>query len=61
MSTDGRDLFSYNLCIGHTVRETDEKVLKDYTAKGRYGYCSQTTSHVNLTRRYVDRECTQGN
>eukprot|EP01051_Picozoa_sp_SAG22_P009988 SAG22_NODE_871_length_6748_cov_60.669274_5_plen_124_part_00 len=58
MHTDGRDLFSYQLCIGHTVRETDEKVLRDYTAKGRYGYCSQTTSqHVNIVRRYADREC----
>ena len=51
MSTDGRELFSYNLCIRDTVRETDEKVLKDYTAKGRYGYSSQTTStHVNIAR-----------
>ena len=59
MHTDGRDLFSYQMCIGHTDGDTDEKVLRDYTAKGRYGYCSQTTStHVNLARRHADRECT---
>ena len=60
MSTDGRDLFSYNLCIGDTVRETDEKVLQDWTA-GVLGLYSQTTSthvgHVNLAKRYADRVC----
>ena len=59
MHTDGEYLYSYQQCIGHTDRDTDEKVLRDYTAKGRYGYCSQTTStHVNLARRHADRECT---
>ena len=56
MSTDGRDLFSYQLCIGHTEWD-GEKVVRDWTAGG-IGFCSQTTStHVNLTRRYADRVC----
>ena len=57
MSTDGRELFSYNLCIGDTDKETDEKVLRDWTVGG-IGFYSQTTStHVNLARRYADRVC----
>ena len=53
MSTNGVDLYSYGLQIGHT--ENDEKILKDYTAKG-HGYYSQTTStHVNKARRYADK------
>ena len=57
MSTDGYELFSYNLCIGHTERATNEKVLRDWTARG-IGYYSQTTStHVNKARRYADRVC----
>ena len=57
MSTDGNELFSYNLCIGHTNSKTEEKVLRDYTAGG-IGYCSQTTStHVNKARRYADKVC----
>ena len=57
MSTDGRDLFSYQLQIGHTEWHTDEKVVRDWTAGG-IGFFSQTTStHVNLSRRYADRVC----
>ena len=57
MSTDGRDLFSYQLQIGHTEWDTDEKVVRDWTAGG-IGFFSQTTStHVNLSRRYADRVC----
>ena len=57
MSTDGNELFSYNLCIGHTDTNTDEKVLRDWTAGG-IGYWSQTTStHVNKARVYADRVC----
>ena len=57
MSTDGKDLFSYNLCIGDTDPTTDEKILRDWTAKG-IGYWSQTTStHVNLARRFDDKVC----
>ena len=57
MSTDGKDLFSYNLCIGDTDPTTDGKILRDWTTKG-IGYWSQTTStHVNLARRFVDKVC----
>ena len=57
MSTDGNELFSYNLCIGHTDPNTEEKVLRDWTAGG-IGYWSQTTStHVNKARRYADKVC----
>eukprot|EP01050_Picozoa_sp_SAG11_P057300 SAG11_NODE_36005_length_263_cov_64.945122_1_plen_61_part_01 len=57
MSTDGNELFSYNLCIGHTDPNTEEKVLRDYTAGG-IGFSSQTTStHVNKARVYADRVC----
>ena len=48
MSTDGFDLYSYDLLIGETVGR--EKVLHDYTAGG-LGFISQTTSqHVNIAR-----------
>jgi hypothetical protein len=50
--TDGRKLYSYNLMIGDTCQDTGAKVLKDYTAKGTYGFSSQTTScHVGVARR----------
>ena len=48
MRTNGRELHSYKLCIGHTDPNTGEKVLRDYTARG-IGFSSQTTSvHVNI-------------
>jgi hypothetical protein len=53
MSTDGKKLYSYALCVGDT--DGSEKVLYDYTAGG-LGFYSQTTSqHVNIARRYADR------
>ena len=53
MRTDGLSIYSYNLKIGETD-EDNNKVLKDYTAKG-LGYFSQTTSHqVNLARPHAD-------
>eukprot|EP01052_Picozoa_sp_SAG31_P000359 SAG31_NODE_11_length_38734_cov_21.263854_9_plen_118_part_00 len=52
MHTNGEDLYSYQLQIGHT--ENDKKILKDYTAKA-HGCFSQTTStHVNKARKYAD-------
>ena len=52
MSTDGKDMYSYNLKIGHT--DDNKKVLHDFTAGG-LGYCSHTTSHhVNLARVHAD-------
>ena len=52
--TDGRKLYSYNLCIGDTT-EQGVKVLRDYSARGRHGFQSMTTScHVGRARYYAD-------
>ncbi len=52
--TTGKKLFSYDLLIGDTT-EDGIKVLKDYTARGRHGFKSQTTScHVGLARSWAD-------
>ena len=48
--TDGKRIYSYELQIGDTA-ENNKKVVKDYTAKGSYGFQSMTTSqHVGLLR-----------
>ena len=48
--TDGKRIYSYELQIGDTA-EDNKKVVKDYTAKGSYGFRSMTTSqHVGLLR-----------
>ena len=48
--TDGKRIYSYELQIGDTS-ETNKKIVRDYTAKGSYGFQSQTTScHVGLLR-----------
>ena len=55
LHTDGKKLFSYSLQIGDTCQETGRKFLKNYTAKGRHGFQSQTTScHVGLAARTVE-------
>lgn len=60
MSTDGFNLFSYNLLIGVTRVESNPivkaniKVALDYTAPQHF--VSQTTScHVGLAKRVADR------
>ena len=53
--TDGKQLFSYNLLIGDTCEKTGSKVLRNYTARGKWGYQSQTTStHVGRARTSAD-------
>ena len=48
--TDGKCIYSYALQIGDTA-ENNKKVVKDYTAKGSYGFQTMTTSqHVGLLR-----------
>ena len=48
--TDGKRIYSYELQIGDTS-ETNKKIVRDYTAKGSYGFQSMTTSqHVGLLR-----------
>ena len=54
-TTDGKKLFSYGLLIGDTCEKTGSKVLRDYTAAGKWGYQSQTTStHVGKARWCAD-------
>ena len=49
-STDGKEIYSYALQIGDTS-EDGKKIVRDYTARGSYGFRSQTTScHVGLLR-----------
>ena len=48
--TVGKCIYSYALQIGDTA-ENNKKVVKDYTAKGSYGFQTMTTSqHVGLLR-----------
>lgn len=53
-STNGQQLYSYDLLIGDTCDKTGAKILRDYTARGKWGYQSQTTStHVGKARQYA--------
>ena len=48
--TDGKRIYSYELQIGDTSEDV-KKIVKDYTARGSYGFRSMTTSqHVGLLR-----------
>ncbi len=48
--TDGEKIYSYQLQIGDTTQD-GKKIVRDYTARGSYGFRSQTTScHVGLLR-----------
>ena len=50
LSTDGKAIFSYKLQIGDTG-ENGKKFVRDYTARGSYGFRSMTTSqHVGMLR-----------
>ena len=52
--TDGVKLYSYKLCIGDTT-SSGKKVLRDYSACGRHGFRSMTTSkHVGYARPTAD-------
>ena len=54
-TTDGKRLFSYSLLIGDTCEKTGVKILRDYTAGGRHGFQSMTTScHVGRARVAAD-------
>ena len=57
--TDGEKLYSYRLQIGDTSTDSGTgesvKVLRDYSANGKHGFQSMTTSkHVGFARRYAD-------
>lgn len=50
MSTDGNDLYSYNLLIGFTT-EQGTKILLDYTGKaGHFRSMTTSTKHISPTR-----------
>ena len=50
LSTDGKAIFSYELQIGDTA-DDGKKFVRDYTARGSYGFRSMTTScHVGRLR-----------
>ena len=54
-TTDGKKLFSYGLLIGDTCEKTGSKVLREYTAGGKWGFQSMTTStHVGRARFSAD-------
>lgn len=56
LTTDGTRIYSYNLQIGDTS-ESGKKIVRDYTAKGSYGFRSMTTSqHVGLLRHIKGHE-----
>ena len=53
LHTDGKKLFSYGWCIGHTKDE--KKRVLEYTAKG-LGFLSHTTScHVGIANRHINK------
>ena len=52
LSTDGTDLFSYRLKIGHNTGSS--AVLADFTAGGGSYYSQTTSCHVGLARRVAD-------
>eukprot|EP01051_Picozoa_sp_SAG22_P020013 SAG22_NODE_3885_length_1483_cov_2.278902_1_plen_69_part_00 len=58
MSTDGENLWSYNLLIGETLG--GDKVVKDYTANGIGFYSNTTSTHVNLAKEYADKSAAVG-
>ncbi len=53
MRTDGADLFSYWLKIGHTD-ERGRKVLADFSKRGGGFYSVTTSHHVSLARGAAD-------
>ena len=54
-STDGKLLYSYDLLVGDTCKNTGIKVLRDYSAQGRHGFQSMTTSkHIGYARPHAD-------
>ena len=50
LTTDGCKIYSYELQVGDTASD-GTKIVRDYTARGSYGFQSQTTScHIGLLR-----------
>ena len=53
-STDGSNIYSYNLKIGYT-NEFGEKVLIKYTAETNNFQSHTTSRHVNLSALHADK------
>ena len=54
MSTNGKDLYSYNLLIGFTTQQ-GVKILLDYTAgAGHFQSMTTSTKHISPTRAIAD-------
>ena len=54
MSTNGRDLYSYNLLIGFTTQQ-GVKILLDYTARaGHFRSMTTSSKHISPTRYIAD-------
>lgn len=53
-STNGKNLYSYNLKIGYT-NEFDEKVLLNYTTSSGNFKSHTTSRHVNLAAFHADK------
>ena len=52
-TTDGQNLYSYNLRIGATI--DGQKILFDYTAPAGHMVSSTTSCHVGRARRYANQ------
>ena len=53
-TTDGQNLYSYNLLIGFTTPE-GRKILLDYTARtGNFRSMTTSGKHISPTRRFAD-------
>ena len=52
-TTDGQNIYSYNLRIGYTD-ENNQKVAIDYTTTGGSFYSMTTSKHVSYAKRYAD-------
>ena len=52
LTTDGINLYSYNLKIGYT--ENGKKIAIDHTAGGGSFYSSTTSRHVSYAKKFSD-------
>ena len=52
-TTDGQNLYSYNLRIGATI--DGQKILFDFTAPAGHMVSSTTSCHVGKARRWADQ------
>ena len=52
-TTDGQNLYSYNLRIGATI--DGQKILFDFTAPAGHKVSSTTSCHVGRARRWADQ------